>query len=356
MTTTTSRAALAATAGVLALTLTACSGGGSGDGDGSASSEPEPGPLDAYFEQMYGSADEEDGMAQMRRIEEITAECMQEQGFEYTPVDHSQNAGFAMEPEELDVEWGTVEFAEKYGYGITTDPWGGQEPPMPEEGEEFVDPNQERVEAMSDTERQAYEAALWGEPQVFDEATEGEEMPVEEWDWTKAGCSGKAQNEVYDSANGMEDEEFTALQEEMQRMWETVEADPRLTELNSDWASCMADAGFPGLAKVGDAETAVYDETNAINEEAYADVDYSEDLSEEEYVEIDAQIQEEVREKLAAITPREIETAVADATCREDLGYTEIQHEVNVEHQQEFVDANKAELDAWLASVEAARP
>ncbi|WP_250443215.1 hypothetical protein [Actinotalea sp. C106] len=334
MRTTTSRSFLALTGAGLVLTLAACSGG-----DSESSSAPEPGPLEVYFEDLYSDWDSDEGQAQMMRAEEIAAECMAEQGFEYIPQDTSGGASYSSE--DLDVEWGSAEFAEQYGYGITTDPWGtGEEEPVAEE--EWVDPNAEYVEAMSQSEQDAYYAALYG---TDPGPAEGEE---EEWeyDWELAGCQGLAQHEVYEGGDTADSEKFAALEDEMTRMWEATEADPRLSEASAEWASCMADAGYPGLAAVGDAEEAFYEELNAIQEEAYGQ-DLGEDATAEEWEALDAA----AREAQSELTPREIETAVADVECRDEVGYTEVQTEVNHEHQQEFVDAHKADLDAYVEHV-----
>lgn len=332
MTTSSFRSAAGALGAAVVLTLTACSGGTSSGG-----TDPEDlpkGPIDEMFEEMYGDWDEDQGARDMMRVEEIVAECMAEEGFEYIPVDQTQFTSFASD--ELDVEWGTLEFAKEYGYGATTNPWGDGMEEVPEE-QEFIDPNQEAVEAMSETERAAYEKALWGEPVEY---VEGEE-PVE-WDWTTAGCQGRAQHEVYEG--GMEGDEFASIQEEMNTMWEAVQADPRITELDTKWASCMADAGFDGFAAVYDAEQSIYDKTNKIHEEAWEGVEFDETSTEEDWAAIDEQIQAQ----LAEITEEEIELAVADFTCREEIEFTKVQAEVNVEHQKEFYEAHKEELDAWL--------
>lgn len=341
MTTSPARSATAAAGIALALTLTACSSGPDGD-DGST--EIEAGPLDEYFEQMYGDWDEEDGNRQMLEVEEITAECMRELGFEYTPVDHSAQGGVTFSSDDLDVDWGSREFAEQYGYGATTDPWGEQEMPEPEPEQEWVDPNQEYVDAMSESEQTAYYAALYGE-QTFDESADPDE-PFE-YDWTQAGCSGKAQHEVYEVGTGMGDERFVALQEEMNTMWESMMDDPRIAEATARWSACMADAGYSGLASSEDAQNLIYDKVNAIYENAYADVPFDEEATEEDY----AAIEEAVQREISALTAEEIEVAVADFDCREDARLDAVQQELNLEYQQEFVDAHKDELDAWLESV-----
>jgi hypothetical protein len=358
MKTTTCRTVLAA-AGVLtlAVSLTACGAGEpggtgddaqAGDDDTSEADDTEDmGPLDVYFDKIYGEYDQDQANAQQIEAEEITAACMQEQGFTYTPVDYSSMNGgaIAVEPTEPDIEWGTVEFAEKYGYGATTNPWGDEAEPMPEEtGEEWVDPNQEYVESMSETERTAYYLALYGDQSAMEEPAPDEEYV---YDWTTAGCSGKAQHEVYEEGNGQDTDEFKALQEDMDAMWEASAADPRLADLNSTWASCMADAGYPGLAAIGDAENAIYEEVNALWEDAYEGTGKGdEEMTEEDYNAINESIEDAKKE----ITPREIKTATADFGCREEIRYDEIQREVNVEYQQEFVDSHKAELDAWAES------
>jgi len=333
-------AAAAGTA--LVLTLTACGGGTAEPTD----DETPLGPLDTYFEQMYGDYDEDSANAQMAEVEEIVAECMAEQGFEYTPVDYSSQGGMVSSSDDLDVEWGTLEFAEQYGYGATTNPWGEQTPDPEATGEEWVDPNQEYVESMSETEQTAYYAALYGEQTYTEPTEEGEEI---EYDWTTAGCQGKAQHDVYESGNGMDDEEFTALQEEMSAMWEASMADPRVAGLDAEWASCMADAGYAGLAAVSDAEQQFYEKVNAVYDEAYTDMDP--EAGEDDYL----AIEEAIQEQLSALTTEEIETAVADYTCRDEVRYTEIQQEVNFEYQQDFVDEHKDALDAWLEAYQASQ-
>jgi hypothetical protein len=340
----TPRILTAAAAAALVLTLSACGGGDEPAG----SATPEPGPIDKLFEDMYADYNEEDANAQQVEIEELTAQCMAEQGFDYTPVDYSSMNGGAMgdfeEPEE---EWGTIEFAKKWGYGATTNPWGGGSEPVPvEDGAEWVDPNQEYVEAMSETEQQAYYAALYGEQPEMTE----EEMEEYVWTWEDSGCSGWAQHEIYgDAMGGSPDSEFADLEEEMGRMWEASTSDPRMAEIEAEWAACMSDAGYPNLAKVGDAETIIYDQTNAIYEDAYTDV--APDATEEDYRAVEASIQD----ALAAITAEEIETATADFTCREAVKYTETQQEINLEYQQEFYDAHKEELEAYAESMKSTR-
>lgn len=332
--------ATTAAVGVLALLLTACGGDAGTDGEKEDEGDAAPfgsGPLDAYFERIYGGMDENAWEDQQREVEALMAECMAEQGFEYVPVDYSSMSQTPVE--EPDVEWGTREFAEQYGYGMTTYP-GMDEQPAPEE-QVWEDPNQVYVDAMSETEREAYYVALYG-------AQSGPEPGEEEewvYDWTQAGCQGSSQHAI-EEKYGLGGEEMTALQEEMEALWGQVAADERITALTTRWADCMADAGYPGLAAVEDAQNAIMEEQNAIQEEVFAGADESADWE---------ALQAEVEERTAGLTEKEIAMAVADFECREEVEFDSVQVEVTNEYQQTFVDAHRAELDAWVESVEAAR-
>jgi hypothetical protein len=343
------RRALPATVVVaLALPLAACTG----------DDEPEPTPtpsdegtplvslLSDYLEDWSG----EDVARRLAEMEERIAACMAEEGFDYTPVDWSGldvdlSAG-------LELAYGSLEFAEQFGYGITTDPFVTG-------ANEVTDPNAEYVAAMSDAERDAYLTALhgegWADPDPADETVEG-------YDWQTAGCSGRAQHEVV--ATGIEDEQFAALQEEMLRMAEEADGDPRLAQANTDWAACMLDAGYDGLAKVGDGEAAIAAEVEAARAEVYGTAGGSATLP----TDPGAAAREALRrgltepsleaafdEAVAAITPREIEMAVADAGCRAETGYDDVRRSVDTQYQLAFLAEHADEIQSWMAALAADR-
>lgn len=320
---------------------------GCGGGDSEPSSQETPmGALDKMFEDAWADWDEEASNAKQMQVEELQAECMREQGFEYVPVDWSAMNGGAIDVarEEDDIPWGTLEFAEQWGYGITTNPYQDSEEPLEPTPVDpgYEDPNMEIVNAMSETEQQAYYEALYGPQSDEPIDPEGEWVPPS---WEEMGCSGYAQHEVYGDAafGGGQDDPFAELMDEMNRMWESISTDDRILSTESEWASCMADAGHPNLAKVGDAEQIIYEQVDPIWNDAYSDM--PPDATEEDYRAIEQSIQEE----LAAITPQEIELAVDDYTCREDVGYQDAYNEVNLDLQQQFYDAHKAELEEWVA-------
>lgn len=336
----------ATAAAALVLVLTACGGGDSPSG----SSTPEAGPIDQLWEDAYADYDQEDSNAQQMEVEELVAECMVMEGFEYTPVDYSAMGGEMVVPADDDgeeLEYGTLEFAEKYGYGQTTNPWGDSVAEPVDSGEEWVDPNQEYLESMSETEMTAYQTALGG---VQPEFTEDEDW--ENWNptWEEQGCYGSAQHEVYGDqmwGGDQEENEWADLEAEMQTMWESLESDPRVTEAVATWASCMADAGYSGMATIYDGENLISEKVQAIWEDSdpYAELD--ENATEEDYRAAEAATQELV----SAITPEEIETAVADYTCRDEAGYQDTYNEVNLDLQQQFYDAHKADLEAYVEAM-----
>lgn len=351
---TASRIVGATAAAALALTLSACGGGG-GDSTDNADGGPKLGAIDQLWQDSSGDYDQDAANAEQMKVEELVAECMAKEGFEYTPVAYSSmNGGAVAMPagdDGTELEWGTLEFAKKYGYGQTTNPWGDQAVDEPSDGgQEWVDPNQEYLESMTETEMTAYQTALYGvQPNFTDDAD------WENWNptWEEQGCYGAAQHEVYPEMMGGSDDEneWADIEAEMQTMYESLESDPRISEAVADWASCMADAGYPGLASIYDAETMISDKVQAVYEDGSPYDDLGPDATQEDYEAADAAMQL----LLADITPEEIEVATADFTCREDAGYQDTYDDVNIDLQQEFYDAHKTELEAYVEAMSGGR-
>ncbi len=333
----------------LAVTLGGCGGGSKPH---SASATPEMGAIDQLWQDASKGQDEEYWNDQQMRVEELVAQCMAEQGFEYTPVDYSQMRGSAIEASgegDSDVpEWGTLEFAKQYGYGQTTNPYGDAADAEPsDDGEEFVDPNQAYQDAMTETERAAYEEALWGVQPNF---TTDEEW--ENWNptWEEQGCQGFAQHEVDPNASSGSDgdkNKWADLEAEMQTMYDSLTTDSRITAVTEKWVSCMADAGYPGLATIDDAQTQISDKVQAIYEENDPWAELGEDATDDQY----AAAQKEMDKLTAGITDEEIATATADFTCRDKVRYQDVYNEVNLDLQQKFYDTHKADLEAYVAAM-----
>ncbi|WP_298988845.1 hypothetical protein [uncultured Pseudokineococcus sp.] len=314
---TSSRALVAALLGG-ALLLAGCGGGSGTDPE----AEGEVGPLGEYFAQMYPEQSEEDMAAQMREVEELTAACMQEQGFDYTPMDTSQAFGDMTVEEDVDYE--SEEYIATHGYGMTT--W--EEEAAPEEEEEWVDPNEDYVAGMSESEQTAFYEALYGPMDVVEETDPEAEMA--EYDWTTAGCSGEAQHEVDGaSVDPFSDPAFSSLQEEMERMYTSVQDDPAVASLDGDWSACMAEAGYDFAAP----------------DDAWQDIS---DRSDELYAATSESSPEPDLAAMDELQQLEIDTALADHRCQEEVDYDGTYQEVSLRVEQEFVDAHRAELDAMV--------
>lgn len=293
-----------------ALLLTAC--GGSGE----ASDTSTDGPLADFWEDVYGEWDEDKANAEAMEIEEATARCMTEQGFEYQPVDQSQST-FSFDTADQD----PAEYAAEYGYGFSLSP----EPTAEEEAamEEWVDPNQEYVEAMSESEQTAYYEALYGDMASM-EYDEDAEMP--EYDPAQAGCQGAAQEEVYGAQNALwESEEMVAFNDATTQLYEDVEKDPRLADVTTAWAGCMAEAGFSGYATPQEAMDDMMERSNAMWE-----TDSPEGPSEEQMTEIQ---------------DLERDTAVADHACQQEVSYAETYQDVQRELEEAFVEEHADTLE-----------
>jgi len=190
---------------------------------------------------------------------------------------------------------------------------------------------------MPPAEQEEYWAALRGDQAAA--ADDGEWQ----YDWHAAGCQGWAQNEVYGTDDQLADA-FTTLQAELADVRLAAAADPRVAELDAAWAACMADAGYPGLAQVGDAEAAVRDELTALRAQAWSALP-----AEPTQTDV-AAVEQSAQDATARLAGREIATALADLTCRDDVAYDAEQQLITSEYQQRFYQVHRVELEAWVAS------
>lgn len=196
---------------------------------------------------------------------------------------------------------------------------------------------------MSPAEQEAWYAALYGEPDMteYDPDAEAEY----EYDWESAGCIGAAQQEVYvESPYGAmdalyTDPQFAELFEAMNNLYQDAQNDPAMRELDQEWSGCMADAGFD-FANPQAAQESIIDLSNA----AYEDYEGEEDEN-----------GEWIPPDLTDLKQTEIDTAVADYDCQEQVDYSDRSLEVQFAIEQEFVDANRDQLDALVAAAQDAQ-
>ncbi|WP_099332974.1 hypothetical protein [Actinomyces minihominis] len=326
---------------VSVLGLAACSSGGGSQSGDSTSSPYEMGPLDEYLSVMWEGEEwtQEDYDAQHVKREELIAECMAKEGFEYIP-DTNNGPTFWSSEDFEEIDWNSIEYAEKYGYGVVD--WPGREEmeTSSETVEEYIDPNQDYLDSLSESELNTYYEVLWGTPTIV-EPMEGdgtEEMEYE-YNWEENGCYGWADHETNaDNAamNIWEDPEFADLLEQTGELWNTAEQDPEMVAARGEWAACMNEAGYSEYNTPDEAQQAMYDEQSKIYEDAAT--------TDGEWVEPPQALWDELQE-------REIALATADRKCAIKVKLTERSQKVNHRLQQEFLDAHKAELDAMIAKV-----
>ncbi|NUU18244.1 hypothetical protein HP550_13385 [Cellulomonas humilata] len=243
-----------------------------------------PGPLFSYLQQV-GADGEADRVEREKRVEELVAACMADEGFEYWPRGPA--------PEWDEWEQFTLEYAQQYGYGSTTTV-------PPPDTTEPADPNEEYLESLSSSARTAYDQAMWD---FSDPENPG-------------GCAGDAQTTVYQDGRWEEDPAFAELHAQYETWLFAMLEDPRMTEAATEWSACMADAGYD-VATPSDAQESLSGGSSGVI------------------------ITPEVQK-------REIDTAVADLTCQIETDYQTSMLAAQHVMEQEFVDAHREELEALV--------
>lgn len=337
--------------GAAALILTACSD----DGDGGSAPDAAYGPLDEYLARIGGYTLDEDrdfNAEQARmdeknlRMEELIATCMAKQGFTYTP---NKNSGaHAIATDELDFDPESREFAEQYGYQISRNPWEG----IAARPDEQTDPNKDYVDSMSESERDAYNEALYGAQSQSQADPEGGDDAA--WNWEEQGCQGAAQHEVWQGGD-LGSGEVEALYEEVRSFRKNLAESPEMAALNARWASCMADAGYSDQTAPGESYEPLSQEWNQLN--GSNDPEY---LALQESWDWEAKPEgppKPVRNEAAveAFTAKEIAMAVADWDCKDKIDYKAEETKIDIRAQEGFVDRHRNELEAAAAAAEAGR-
>ena len=283
----------------------------------------------------------------LRKITELTARCMAEEGFEYVPaIPPDRVSGYI----DLDQE----EYVREEGFGVTT--WYGQEPTGEDENV-WVDPNVIIVDALPEAEQEAYQIALWGDPadQGSVDPETGETVPSSPFG---TGCAGRSAQEVYGKLQKVWDQVGPMLDV----MYENLESDSRYIAAEAGWVECMADRGYK-YATRDDMYEEVYDEfSSRLNDLTGAlwsvdpfegwDEDQKEEFlnskSKQEIEDFYAQAETEARnnvdqEAIAALQQEEIDLAVADYECHEAL--REVYDKLLIEYESRFVTANRSLLE-----------
>ncbi|TDE08216.1 hypothetical protein [Jiangella asiatica] len=359
------RARLLAFACVTGLVLTGCGDDGgqaddqvNGAGSGETEGAEDQSPLAEFLGEgagfaatgrmvtMASSAGDlsEEDRQKMRRVEELVAECMREQGFEYVPMDPAGGGDAEDDPFADAFSLPPDEFAREYGYGIST--LMGAEAP---EGE-AEDPNQEIREGLSESAREAYDQALWGDLAEVSEgggAVSVQPLPSEDGAGAgEPGCHQQASDEVHGeqegAVTGPDMSEFEGLFDDMEALRQRIESDPRVTEATGAWADCMAAAGYSDVETIHDPEDQVMSrmselygwDTQGEGEEGQTNV-----IAGPEEPDVDEAALRELQDF-------EIAIATADYECEQEH-YADVQREVAVAMEEQFVEEHRAELERY---------
>lgn len=282
-----------------ALVLAGCGKDG-GAAKGDAAADVPLGPISQRLADLEKRFDEDTAAAMSTALEEAVAACMKEQGFDYTPQawDASDVAQAADVP-----EWGSLEFAKTYGYGITT--W--QDMPGVEETTETAAPGTETSQVMDE----AYSEALWGGGTDEDEPGEA---------WLPGGCYGEALE-----AMGTDDLMSSTVLRDINGFASQADRDDRVVAALDGWTTCMADKGYD--YQTSDAAQ------SSIMQRAYSDD--GEPLT---------------GDALEALQTEEIATAVADHEC--GTGLERVRAGVLAELETDYYADHKAEVDAFFVQLE----
>lgn len=316
--------------GIVALALTATACTGTANTANGVAAEPAEGtetlafvedsPLREYQNILYGlnmtqeEVDREREADHLRK-ENLTAQCMQDAGFEYIPRPSMPKPpqGEPARPDDLD-------YVAQYGFGLTVSParpdgdyWSN----VPE----YEDPNQEYFDTLSADAQNSYLRALNGS---------GE------------GCSDIAYqtvqaNKPWAVADTME---FWPLTDAMQKMFQDVAA--TVTDADRDWVECMADAGHPGYKNRSDLFQKLTEKSNTEINKILQSWDWDSGLPMNIYNSAE----------LAAFHDYEVEIAVADVQCSTEVNYNARNRAYGIEIETQFVKDHKAELESLRNAIE----
>lgn len=313
--------------------LAGCAGGGSSDAaDDTVATEQTP--LTAYLSAVWGSdvspQEQEKRFAkEQAKQEELIAACMKDEGFEYTPevASASSVAPIASELKPEDRDW-----VAQWGYGAVHSPAQND---TSQSAEERVDPNADYVASLSESEQAAFSEALSG-PTRTDDEDEPKDGSAE-YDPETSGCQGRAQHEIA-GADPTQSDEFAPLFDKINALYQEDRGSwPGIADLDAEWATCMDTAGYPGFTHQLDAQSSIYQK---LDDAVASGPDGPE-----------TEMDDATADKIAT---EEVDLALADLDCREQVSYRDRYQKAQSTREDRFIADNKADLDALKAAAEQA--
>jgi len=251
-----------------------------------------------------------------REKERLIGECMREHGFEYEPFILQANIWSPLGDHAVDLP--PDEYKARYGYGmatgleahLTSRANSSEPPPDP------PNPNLDYYESLSEPARQEYDKAIGGE--------DGD-----------GGCAGEAERQGDRAAILLE-----AFGNELNSLFQQVEADPRVIDADDRWRQCMADAGYD-FEHEGDAIHYVLEKLTPVNSAIVGE----DVIPGGVLMTGDAELTPELRDKIRAVVEEELVVARTDLECDKSAEKSLTRRVVRIELEEEFVKANRQTLD-----------
>jgi hypothetical protein len=252
---------------------------------------------------------DEDGLLlRQRQAENLIAECMKGQGFQYVPVDPVAQRAAIVGSAGLSQE----DFEKQFGYGITT----LYEQRLAQTG---TGANHDIRARLSEADRAAYDRALYG-----DDPTATIAVALDSGDLTRlGGCSQEATEKIFGGTAVLQ-----TLQTKLDELDEKVFADPRMAKAIAKWSQCMREAGYSGLSEP--------DEVDAVLEKKLEDIVGA---PEDRKAPVAGQEPDYDKEALTALQGEEVAMVAADIAC-EKKHLADIEEEVTAELEKEFREEN----------------
>ena len=220
--------------GLCSTILAACGSGGE-----SHDTSIQPSPLTALINGGQSSAQ---SRANQLKQERLTADCMKQAGWQYTPVDQLSSA--SVQEESADAALPAGDYGRLYGYGVMRTYELEVLPTLlagtanaNDTVDDTVDPNEDYVNALTTTERAQYLADLYGGP-VDPGGNDNPPASVAVAPPAQRGCSGQAQLDTY----GDQPIDDADVQARLTELLDELDDNAAVKAARRQWSACMTDA------------------------------------------------------------------------------------------------------------------
>lgn len=265
-------------------------------------------PLSEYLDPEQTADD-----SRIKKSEQVIKECMEEQGFEYTMVEPTSDGNGEDQKTAPSREW-----VKQHGHGGVENTFRGVDA---SEQARVSDPNSAYVDGLPAAEADTYYAAMFGDPEsTFDSQTP---------DGRDAGCVAKANHDVPLIAQGT----VPPIVDETREFRNSLRSDPRIVAIDKEWATSMAQSGYPGRTQRLD--------------------DDGGDLAKEVTEYASAHPQATLDDpKVAKMHAAEIAWALADWDCADQMHYEKRIYATLADLEKDYIAEHKGELEEaklWLS-------